>query len=69
MSALIDGASGLWNIWLIDSLFNPNEAQKIEGILLPIQPDALYWPLCTDGLYSVKSGYKAVCGDKSGQCF
>jgi len=44
-------------------VFHPNEAQKIKGIPLPIypQPDALYWPLCTDGLYSVKSGYKAVC--------
>ena len=43
MSALIDGASGLWNIWLIDSLFHPTEAQKIKGIPLPIypQPDAL----------------------------
>ena len=44
-------------------VFHPNEAQKIKGIPLPIYPqlDALYWPIFTEGLYSVKSGSKALC--------
>lgn len=48
---------------LIDSLFHTTEAKKIKSIPLPYQTqnDVLYWPMCIDGSYSVKIGYRAMC--------
>ena len=62
---LIEQNLGQWNEQVINSCFIPFEAQQIKAIPLVVSPesDFLYWSLEKDGVYSVKSGYKAICED------
>ena len=63
VSELIDAAIGSWNSALVDSLFHTAEANLIKSIPLTYRPqdDVLYWTMCIDGSYSVKTSYKILC--------
>ena len=60
---LIDTSLGCWKEQKIDECLVSFDAQRIKEIPLcdiP-QPDFLYWALERNGIYSVKSGYRALC--------
>jgi hypothetical protein len=56
---LIDRDSGWWNVDLIRTIFNPEEAEVICGLVLsPLrQSDKLVWNETTFGIFTVKSAY------------
>lgn len=58
-SYLINQSTNLWNSYLVDSLFPPQEASTIKGIPLSRFPtaDILYWSLENNGNFLVKSAY------------
>ena len=64
---LIDADSGWWNVYLLDRVFLPFEAQKIKFIPLCLAPreDTLIWPKSKDGKYSMKLGYQLLCARES----
>ncbi|KAL4386202.1 hypothetical protein GQ457_09G009570 [Hibiscus cannabinus] len=65
VSDLIDPLSNSWNIDLIRVIFPPSQASQILGIQLPDLPhdDLFVWRKDNSGEYSVRSGYKLLCGD------
>uniref|UniRef100_A0A7N2LAZ9 Uncharacterized protein n=1 Tax=Quercus lobata TaxID=97700 RepID=A0A7N2LAZ9_QUELO len=67
---LIDTSLGCWKEQKIDECLVSFDAQRIKAIPLcdiP-QPDFLYWALERNGIYSVKSGYRASCEEaRSGE--
>lgn len=68
VAELIHPVSGWWDSQIIDSNFLPFEAQRIKAI--PISSvaweDTLIWPKSSDGTYSVKTGYRTLCEESSG---
>lgn len=68
VAELIHPVSGWWDSQIIDSNFLPFEAQRIKPI--PISSvaweDTLIWPKSSDGTYSVKTGYRTLCEESSG---
>jgi hypothetical protein len=77
VSLLIDPNTRQWNSNLVRSLFHPLIASKILDIPLSMQPrrDKLLWHFNSNGIYSVKSGYKIAKqkkaeedGSLSGSC-
>ena len=60
VSALILPTSAHWNTALIDQHFLPYDAEVIKNIPLSerFPPDKIYWLGSTNGLYTVKSGYR-----------
>ena len=67
---LIDTSLGCWKEQKIDECLVSFDAQRIKAIPLcdiP-QPDFLYWELERNGIYSVNSGYRAMCEEaRSGE--
>uniref|UniRef100_A0A7N2KN68 Uncharacterized protein n=1 Tax=Quercus lobata TaxID=97700 RepID=A0A7N2KN68_QUELO len=63
VSHLMDMNSGWWNFMLIDNNFLPFEAQKMKAIPLSSfnQPNHLFWPRSSNGMYSVKTSYQLLC--------
>ena len=61
---LINNNTGWWDIRKIDKCFLPFEAQSIKSIPLCSNPqsDYFFWPLAGDDIYTVKTGYKLLCG-------
>lgn len=66
---LIDPNSKSWNEPLIRSIFIPMDVGKILQIPLPATPtrDKIIWKDSVNGQYSVKSGYKILHNQKTGQ--
>ncbi|XP_030948949.1 uncharacterized protein LOC115972854 [Quercus lobata] len=62
VSILIDHDNCCWREDVIDSSFSPHEAALIKAIPLSLDNcvDMLFWPKNSNGLYSVKSGYKLL---------
>ncbi|KAL4384342.1 hypothetical protein GQ457_15G004620 [Hibiscus cannabinus] len=62
VSDLIDASTNTWKISLVQSIFRPDQAEKILCIPLPshVQPDSLFWRYDQSGIYSVKSGYRCL---------
>lgn len=60
---LLDEDSGWWNSQLLDQVFLAFNVEKIKSIPLSTisQPNFLYWPNSTHGVYKVKLGYKLLC--------
>ena len=60
---IIDANSDWWNVYLLERVFLPFEAQKIKSIPLCLIPQegTLIWPKTKDGQYSVKLGYQLLC--------
>ncbi|KAF3973996.1 hypothetical protein CMV_002625 [Castanea mollissima] len=52
-----------WNEQLVDAMFLPFEAQRINGIPICItsQADCVLWLKCRTESYSVRSGYQLLC--------
>ncbi|KAL0010011.1 hypothetical protein SO802_005119 [Lithocarpus litseifolius] len=67
VAELIDPEAGGWNDQMLDSCFIPFEAQQIRSIPLCASPQAdfLYWAFEKEGVYTVKSGYKAICEEEN----
>ena len=59
---LIDHDKCCWLESVIDNSFLPHEASLIKAIPLSLDSceDVLFWPRNSNGLYSVKSGYKLL---------
>lgn len=57
----------IWNKEVLSQDFNDRDRNLILSLPLPSisKPDSLYWKLSTNGLYSVKSAYKALTWDES----
>ena len=68
VAELIHLVSGWWDSQIIDSNFLLFEAQRIKAIPISfVAPeDILIWPKSSDGTYSVKTGYKALCEESLG---
>ncbi|GMI66103.1 hypothetical protein HRI_000279600 [Hibiscus trionum] len=73
VSELINSTSNSWNRDIINSIFNPAQASSILSIQLPhySREDLIIWRADKSGMYSVRSGYKLLCGvqymtDRSG---
>ena len=62
VSVLIDHDKCCWREYVIDSSFLAHEASLIKAIPLSLDSceDVLFWPRNSNGLYSVKSGYKLL---------
>ena len=62
VSVLLDDVSRSWLQETIDNLFLPHEAKLIKSIPISLVDcnDKIFWPLSTDGEYSVKSGYRLL---------
>ena len=62
---LIDARVGGWNNQVIDSCLLPFNASRIKAVPLSDLPqaDVMYWALERNGIYSVKSGYCALCDE------
>ena len=60
---IIDANLGWWNVYLLERVFQPFEAQKIKSIPLCLIPqeDTLIWPKTKYGQYSMKLGYQLLC--------
>ena len=67
VAELIDSEVGGWNDQMLDSCFIPFEAQQIRSIPLCVSSQAnfLYWAFEKEGVYTVKSGYKAICEEEN----
>ena len=67
VAELIDSETGGWNDHMLHSCFIPFEAQQIRSIPLCVSPQAnfLYWAFEMEGVYTVKSGYKAICEEEN----
>ena len=63
VAEMIDTDLGCWKSRVIDECLVPFDAQRIKAIPLcnTPQPDLLYWAFEKNGVYSVKSGYRALC--------
>ena len=63
MIKLLNPDDASWNAQLVDTIFLPFEAQRIEVISICVtkQEDCVSWPKCRTGLYSVKSKYQLIC--------
>ncbi|KAL2942986.1 LINE-1 retrotransposable element ORF2 protein [Bienertia sinuspersici] len=61
VDALID-SNGLWNYHLIESLFDPPTCNLIKSMAAPSESneDYFYWTRSDNGIYSVKTGYRAL---------
>lgn len=59
---LIDHEKRCWIKDVIDNIFLPHEATLIKSIPLSLEDceDKLFWPWSSNGVYSVKSGYKLL---------
>lgn len=59
---LIDQVSKVWNVNALRTCLAPESA--IEALKTPISvlqvEDELFWPLSKDGIFSVRSGYRAI---------
>jgi ribonuclease HI len=78
VATLIDQEAHTWNLGLINSIFNPEEAKVIASMPLcpSLPPDKLVWQGTTDGIFSVRSAYHMgmentlrVRGSASGESF
>lgn len=65
MGALVDPISKSWNVDLLNSLFLPFEVDHILEIPIShrLSEDLLCWDLEKNGVYSVRSAYRALIGD------
>ncbi|XP_031106177.1 uncharacterized protein LOC116010810 [Ipomoea triloba] len=67
VSGLIDEASGMWDLSVLDDIFVPGDVSRI--VKIPISPtyeDSWYWYGDPKGIYTVKMGYRAIVGDFNG---
>ncbi|GMI74475.1 hypothetical protein HRI_001116800 [Hibiscus trionum] len=64
VSDLIISTTNSWNRDLINSIFSPTQASSILSIQLPhfSREDLIIWRADKSGIYSVRSGYKLLCG-------
>ncbi|XP_021760550.1 uncharacterized protein LOC110725370 [Chenopodium quinoa] len=62
---LLQLAAAQWNVPLIDKLFLPFERDRILSIPVSFRlpRDRMCWDLERDGVYSVRSAYRAIFGD------
>ncbi|KAK8975405.1 hypothetical protein V6N11_057499 [Hibiscus sabdariffa] len=70
VSDLIDESTNTWKASLIQSIFRPDQAEKILCIPLPshVQHDSLFWRYDQSGIYSVKSGYRCLTDSSFSPC-
>lgn len=66
---LIHPVSRWWDQRIIDSNFLPFEPLRIKAIPISsvARDDPLIWSRSSDGVYSVKSGYKTLCEENQGE--
>lgn len=66
VGSLINPILKTWNIEVISQLFLPFEQERILSIPLSsrLPDDCLCWDLERDGVYSVRSAYRALIDDK-----
>ena len=62
VSILIDHNKGCWIEEVVDNTFLPHEAALIKAIPLSLEDyeDKLFWSRSSNGVYSVKLGYKLI---------
>lgn len=60
VSMLINNTTNHWKVGIINEIFEPDSAQAILSLPIPLRPraDKLIWILDFKGVFSVKSVYK-----------
>ena len=69
VSSLIDRERHSWSLETIDSNFLPHEASIIKAIPLSLGycMDLITWPMNSEGVYSVRSGYHLLMDMESNE--
>ena len=60
VSILIDNTTNHWKVGIINEIFEPNLAQAILSLPIPLRPrvDKMIWILDSKGVFSMKSIYR-----------
>ncbi|XP_031121085.1 uncharacterized protein LOC116024331 [Ipomoea triloba] len=64
VSGLVDPATNTWDQSILQDIFQPHDVERILSI--PISPgyeDSWYWHGNPRGCYTVKDGYRRICGE------
>nr|POF26691.1 hypothetical protein CFP56_36558 [Quercus suber] len=67
VASLFDTSHQVWNLGMLQLLFNPRDVDLIQSIPLSGKPveDVLVWPFTLTGSYIVKSGYRFLYKSRS----